>query len=150
LPLGFKPQEIWDVSPTELVLLVVQKGSTFFAAPGEGGAAPLELEGATLGDGSWSPDGSRVAAVLLGLDSGAGGLGIIDVETNEIEVVPESDGAQGNVVWGPEGSFAYARTHPEQPALLQAMICSDDLLCEAAFSGRSGVALLAVEERPQD
>ena len=148
-PLGFEPQEVWDVSPTEPVLLMVQKRRTLFAAPGEGSAPPLKLKGSSLGDGSWSPDGARVAVVLLRPGSGDR-LGVIDVNANEVEVVPDSQGAQGNVVWGPEGSFAYVRTDPGQPAKLQAVLCSEDLSCEQAFSWRSRVALLAAEDQSRD
>jgi hypothetical protein len=145
IPLGFEPSEIWDVSPTELKLLVVQEGSAFFTVPEAGADPPLPLEGAVLEDGTWSPDGNRVAAVLLEGSNDAR-LGVVNVESNEIEVVPESDGAQGNVVWGPAGSFAYVRADPNRPASLQAMVCSEDLSCEAGFTWRRGVTLLAVEE----
>ena len=77
-------------------------------------------------------------------------LGVIDVGANEVEVVPDSQGAQGNVVWGPDGSFAYVRTDPGKPAKLQAVLCSEDLSCEPAFSWRGRVALLAVEDQSRD
>jgi hypothetical protein len=74
--------------------------------PDEGEGPTLELGDAVPGDGSWSPDGSTVAAALVTRDGfeAQTSLAVLDVPTGEVTDVPDSDGAQGSVPWTADGT----------------------------------------------
>jgi hypothetical protein len=146
--LGLKPEEVWGISPSEYALLVVRDGRSFFAYPGEGEGATVELRGALLGDGAWSPDGKKVAAVAIEQrphGSPRSKLVVIDVATGKVEAVPRSKNAQAAAAWSPSSeSFTYVRVDPARASKLQAVLCSTELECETLFSWNQGVALLAL------
>jgi WD40-like Beta Propeller Repeat len=146
--LGLEPAEVWGISPSEYALLVVKSGRTFFAYPGEGEGSTVELGGALLGDGRWSPDGKKIAAVAIKQGSRGtpkSSLVVIDVETGEAEAVPGSRDAQSAAVWTQDSAFfAYSRVDPHNPSKLQAVLCTAKLRCKHLFSWTQGVALLAL------
>jgi WD40-like Beta Propeller Repeat len=146
--LNLEPAEVWGVSPSEYTLLVVRDGRTFFASPGVGEGATVDLDGALLGDGAWSPDGKQVAAVSiqqLAEGSPRSKVVVVDVATGKVEAVPRSKNAQSAAVWS-QGSdfFAYVRVDPARASKLQAVLCSTELDCDTLFSWGQGVALLAL------
>ena len=146
--LNLEPAEVWGVSPSEYTLLVVRDGRTFFASPGEGEGATVDLDGALLGDGAWSPDGKKVAAVSiqqLAEGSPRSEVVMVDVATGKVEAVPRSKNAQSAAVWS-KGSdfFAFVRVDPARASKLQAVLCSTELGCDRLFSWGRGVALLAL------
>jgi WD40-like Beta Propeller Repeat len=146
-PLGFRPSEVWGVSPSEFRILIAKEGRPFLAAPGEGVQPPLkELKDIRLGDGEWSPDGRHI--VLAAFEAQRDGvpeseLTLITVESGDVTQIPDSDGAQGGVAWSADGrSFAYTRAAGRR---LEAVTCSiDDLECSTAFDWGQGVRLLAL------
>jgi hypothetical protein len=140
---GFSPADVWGVSPVDLELFIVQKKQAFFARPGIGTSPPLKLRGKGLGEGSWAADGSRVAAVLVGTNDGPQ-LGVIDVESAEVTTVPGSGGAQGDVVWGPDGRFVYTRALSDSGNRFESVMCSPELDCEPLVSSTNGVSLVAL------
>jgi Tol biopolymer transport system component len=140
---GFPPSEIWGVSPTEFTLLIVQEDRAYFASPGEGVSPALDLDGRRLGGGTWAPTGEKVAAVLVGKGRGSE-LGVVDVESVDIAIVPDSRGAHGDVIWGPDGSFVYTRVQRDSSDQLEAVICSSEIECEELFSWDEDVSLLTL------
>jgi hypothetical protein len=146
--LGFAPAEVWGTSPASYTILVVgHENGTFFASPGEGSQPPLEGLGARLGDGAWAPDGETIAAALItGRVTAKSRLVMIDVPGNKYEVMEDTEGVQGNVVWAEDSeSFAYVRTSPERKGRLEAVLCEvDDFECEPLFDWREGIKLLGL------
>ena len=145
--LGLSSTEVWDVSPTEQRFVTLIGGTNAQITNFEGHTLKeIELDGARLADGEWSPDGSRVAAVFLDTSQAplVARLGVIDVTSGAVEFVPGEESAQGQVVWGADGSFAYVGTDPEDPARLQAVSCSPSLQCEPLFEWTEGVRLLGL------
>jgi hypothetical protein len=146
--LGFAPAEVWGTSPASYTILVVgHENGTFFASPGEGTQPPLEGLGARLGDGAWAPDGETIAAALItGRVAAKTRLIMIDVAGNKYEVMEDTEGVQGNVVWAEDSeSFAYVRTSPERKSRLEAVLCEvDDFECEPLFDWREGIKLLGL------
>ena len=146
--LNLEPAEVWGVSPSEYTLLVVQDGRTFFASPGVGEGASVHLKGALLGDGTWSPDGKKIAAVAIeqrGQASPRSELVVLDVATGKVKEVPRSKNAQSAAVWSQDSHFfAYVRVDPASASKLQGVICSIELNCDTLFSWGQGVALLSL------
>jgi WD40 repeat protein len=146
--LNLEPSEVWGVSPSEYTLLVVRDGRTFFASPGVGEGATVDLDGALLGDGAWAPDGRKVVAVAIqqrAHGSPRSEVVLLDVATGKVEAVPRSKNAQSAAVWS-QGSdfFAYVRVDPARAHKLQAVLCSTEFDCDTLFSWGQGVALLAL------
>jgi hypothetical protein len=147
--LGLKPAEVWGISPSEYALLAVRDERTFVAYPGKGEGATIDLRGALLGDGAWSPDGEKIVAVAIERRAGRSSrseLVVIDVATGGVDAVPRSRNAHSAAVWTPDSDFfAYVRVDPARPSRLQAVLCSTELECDALFSWVQGVALLALK-----
>jgi hypothetical protein len=142
----FTPGQVWGVSPTEATLLVVAQGNTVLTTAGSDAAGSettkVDLPG-TPADGSWSPNGLHIAVVAIG--GGPDRLYLVDPATGSAAKVPESEGAQGNVVWSADGQrFAYVRVDPDARTSLQAVVCSADLQCEKLFGWEEGVRLLSL------
>jgi dipeptidyl aminopeptidase/acylaminoacyl peptidase len=145
--LGLSSTEVWDVSPTEQRFVTLIGGTNAQITNFEGHRLEeIELDGARLADGEWSPDGSRVAAVFLDTSQApmVARLGVIDVTSGAVEFIPDEESAQGQVVWGADGSFAYVGTDPEDPARLQAVLCSPSFQCEPLFDWTEGIRLLGL------
>ena len=143
------PHRAWGVSPAEPVFLAVggDRATLVPALSGNGTGPSIDLDGQGLGDGTWSPDGRAIAAVLLDHDGGdlRTSLAHLELGTRELREVPGGDRAQGNVVWSADStSFAYVRA-AEGGRRLQALVCdAADLTCSSTFSWDEGVRLLAL------
>jgi dipeptidyl aminopeptidase/acylaminoacyl peptidase len=146
--LALEPAEVWGVSPSEYKLLLVRGDRTFFASPGDSERVAVDLDGALLGDGAWSPDGKKVAAVAIdqrGDRAPRSQVAVVDVATGDVRHAPRSNKAQSAAVWSqPSDHFAFVRVDPERASRLQAVLCSSDLDCKPLFSWTRGVALLAL------
>lgn len=135
--LRLAPSTVWGISPTGPAAIVAEESTA--TVVGNDSETDIDLEGA-LGDGSFAPDGSKIAAVVIG--SGTA-LVVIDPDTGTTRYPPEGAGAQGNVVWAADSqSFAFVRVNPDDRLELQAVVCSRQLMCEPAFSWGQGVTLL--------
>lgn len=133
---------VWGVSPAGPEFLVITRDGSQLVDLDAGTDVPVAT-GGRWADGMWSPDGTKVAAVVL--ERGPVELTILDTATGRTSVVPDSRGAQGGVVWSADSEwFAYVRVDPDDSFDLQAVICSAELECEAAFSWGRGVALLGL------
>lgn len=147
-PLPFTPSEIWGASPSgDIVLQVDDNGARFTGIDAQAPQAEVNVDGAGLADGTWSYDGGTVAVVLI-KPSGArviSRLALIDTDSGVVTIVPDSEGAQGQVVWDASSSrFAYVRINPADARKLQAVSCSIELDCRELFPFRQGVALLGL------
>ena len=145
--IGLSSTEVWDVSPTERRFVTVIGTSDAQVTDFDAQILhKIDLEGARLGAGEWSPDGSRVAAVFLNTSETpmVARLGVIDASSGAVEFVPGEVTAQGQVVWGVDGSFAYVGTDTNDPGLLQAILCSPELDCEPLFAWTEGIRLLGL------
>ena len=140
----FAPSQFWGASPDgERFLLVGNDGPRVTSFDAEEGV-PVDVEG-RLGTGAWSPDGTRVVAVLLGDERSE--LVIIDPVTGAVEPVAGSSGAAGQVVWSEDGdTIAYAK-ETGGGLRLRALRCrlAPVVRCRPLFSWARGVALLAVD-----
>jgi Tol biopolymer transport system component len=131
--------ETWGISPTEAMVLTTDK--TRVTAVAETGETTMQatLEGA-LGDGAWSPDGSLIAAVLIGRGTQ---VGVLHVANGDVDYLDGGVGAQGNVVWAADStSFAFVRVDPKDKLKLQSVVCDVNGPCEPQFSWTQGVVLL--------
>jgi hypothetical protein len=146
--LPYRPAELWGASPVgEIFLQVDDDGARFIRVDAQAPSAEVDLDGARLGDGTWSFDGSTVAVVLLepvGVRLSSR-LALIDTESGAVSEVPGGGGAQGQVVWsGDSKRFAYVRVDPDKKSRLQAVMCTVDLDCRPLFSWVQGVTLLGL------
>ena len=133
------PSSLWGVSPAGDGVLTAGAGEIHLGAAR---SITVDIDGA-FADGSWSWEGSHIAAVVL-RDGGRGHLVLIRASNGKIEEVKAGLGAQGNVVWSHDGTtFAFVRVHPKAPRQLQAVVCTIELECEPTFSWGQGVQLLA-------
>jgi hypothetical protein len=146
--LPFPPAEVWGASPAgEIFLHVDDDGARFTRVDAQAPVAEIDLNGASLGDGTWSFDGRTVAVVLL---ESAGArlksrLALIDAATGSLSEVPGGRGAQGQLVWTSDSDrFAFTRIDPDNPVKLQAVSCSIALNCRSLFSFREGITLLGL------
>jgi hypothetical protein len=146
--LPYRPAELWGASPAgEIFLLVDDYGARFMRVDAQAPSAEVDLDGARLGDGAWSFDGSTVAVVLLEPVGArlSSTLALIDTESGAVTEVPGGSRAQGQVVWsGDSKRFAYVRVDPDQKSRLQAVICTVELDCRALFSWGQGITLLGL------
>jgi hypothetical protein len=139
------PAAVWGVSPAGGGVLVVGRAGATLTDPVGSTRTAVEPAG-RWADGAWSPDGTTIAAVVLG--DGPVDLDLVDTASGRARAVPDSRGAQGGVVWSADSQwFAYVRVDPRAPFKLQAVICSVELDCEPAFSWGRGVVLLGLSER---
>jgi Tol biopolymer transport system component len=142
--LPFQPQEVWGISPVGDKILAIRAGQTQIAdLSGQVLATPV-VEGA-LADGAWSPDGRFIGAALI-TNKGRSALLLIDTTSGVVTEVPESAGAQGNVLWAPGATaFAYVRPMEDNRSRLEAVVCEVvEIICKAAFSWDEGVKLLSL------
>ena len=136
--LGFEPMSVWGISTVDDTALLIEGARPVLMRDGE--TIDIDSSGA-LGDGAWSPDGALIAAVRHG--GGPSRVIAIDAATGATEVVEDSAGAQGNVVWAADSqTFAFVRVHPRDNLKLQAVVCKVDGRCTPAFSWAEGVLLL--------
>jgi hypothetical protein len=128
----------WATSPSEPEMLTVHGSTAAFTGFDGSARGPIELPGG-LGAGTWSPDGSVVAGVLL---ANSTSLALLYPDGTVTEV-PDGIGAQGNVVWAADSkTFAFVRVDPDDRLKLQAVVCEVDGTCASAFSWGQGVSLL--------
>jgi hypothetical protein len=142
LPLA--PAEVWGASPSGQALLRANvDGARLVEVRTGRPLARVDLDGAALGDGAWSFDGGKIGVVLV--RAAGTRLALIDAETGAVVDVPDSSGAQGQVVWTADSSrFAYLRVDPADAGKLQVVTCTTGLDCRSLFSFRQGVRLLGL------
>ncbi len=144
--LDFPPNEVWGLSPTQPQALVVATDGSAISLVSWDGSDRIDVElptGTRLGDGTWSPNGDDIAAVTVTAEPSQR-LVLIDAATGDATEVPGSRGAQGQVVWGSDGSFAYARVDPGAPGRLEALYCKTLASCDPLFSWREGIRLIGL------
>jgi hypothetical protein len=131
--------ETWGISPAGPTVLATDNAKV--TAVDETGATTMRatLEGA-LGDGAWSPDGSLIAAVVIGRGTR---VGVLQIADGDVDYLEEGAGAQGNVVWATDSSsFAFVRVDPGDKLKLQSVVCDVSGPCEPQFAWTQGVVLL--------
>ena len=134
------PPELWGVSPAGGAYLAIGRDAPAIVAPEA--RRKVRVQDGVLGDGTWSLDGARIAAVVL--DGARSTLVMVDTSTGKVRDVPAGDAAQGNVVWSLDSQmFAFVRVDPSAQGRLQAVVCTVKLECDVAFDWREGVRLLA-------
>jgi hypothetical protein len=153
-PLDLSAASVWGGSPTGETILLVGANSVEFRAleeNGVGSESTLVALNGTLGQGAWAPDGATVAGALIG--GAKGGIPRTELATiatedrpgGRVGIVPDSNGAVGQVVWDSAGkTLAYVRSAPPKGLNLEAVRCDrpPDGACEAVFSWKRGVVLL--------
>ena len=140
--LDFVPGEFWGASPDGR-WMVTTTGRSYELSPLRGSpATPIDLPpGGVLGSGAWAPTGDRFVAVLL---RGASSELVAVDTTGRVETIEGSKGAEGPVIWAPDGSsFVYARGAGLR---LEAAHCEVDGPCRSLFSWARGVTLLALQQ----
>lgn len=143
-PLDVPAIELWGVSPVSVTHLRVSDDRVRLEGAIEGGIGGLE--GGTLGNGTWSWDGTRIASVAVS-DGGVTSLVVINTRTRGVRQAPGSRGAQGNVVWSVGNDrFAYVRVDEDDRSRLEAVVCTIELECDELFNWARGVQLLAFAE----
>ncbi|MFN2526461.1 MAG: hypothetical protein ABR505_09420 [Actinomycetota bacterium] len=138
--LGIPLAEYWGASPNGKWLLISRGEAAEFRRLTGTNRRVRTVEG-RLAEGAWAPDSSAVAAVLLGKESL---VALLSPDNPELEYLPGSEEAAGNVVWSADSStVAFARADPDDRAKLQAVYCEIEALrCRPLFSWRQGVRLL--------
>lgn len=147
--LDFAPSEVWDASPDGRWLVTVGPagGQLHPLESGVPAGPPVEvsLGDAVLGDGSWSPDSSRLAATVQ-----AGGrtqVAVFGPEDPEARRLPGSDRATGPVLWSPSGSGLTITRSTPGGRRLEAAYCrvDTDTRCRSLLSWVQDVVLLRME-----
>lgn len=147
--LGYASHELWGISPTDAAALLVEDGRTVLVT-GDGSEATVDLGAATPGEGSWAPDGERIAVAAIA-GGGENRMALIDAASGEVTEVPESDGAQGDVIWSADSSwFGFVKVSSVDPGSLEAVVCSVDLDCGSELTWKEGVDLLALKGQSSD
>ena len=151
--LSIAPSEFWGASPdgTWLVRSITERVE--FVAVDGSDRLHVPLPGSVLGEGAWSPDSRRLAAVSLDARGGEEtGLRVLGPKTDANESISGSEGASGPVLWSPDGSsFAYVRATGPGGLDLEAVLCqapsSEPSVdrCDPLFSWTRGVTLLALK-----
>ena len=147
--LAVPPFEIWDASPDGRWLVTVGSEETrvlpLEAGRIAGPGAEVDLGNGALGDGSWAPDSSRLAATLQG--GRPTRVVIIDPDDPTAQPVPGSAGAAGQVLWSPSGSALTITRSAHGGRRLEAAYCPVDQgsRCRALFSWIQDVVLLRME-----
>ncbi|HWC14887.1 MAG TPA: hypothetical protein VG929_09855 [Actinomycetota bacterium] len=140
-PLDVPAIELWGVSPASVTHLRVSDEGARLEGAIEGSIGGLE--GGTLGNGTWSWDGTRIASAAIS-DGGVTSLVVINTRTRGLRQVRGSRGAQGNVVWSVGNDrFAYVRVDQNDRSRLEAVVCTVELECDELFNWARGVRLLA-------
>ena len=144
--LGLVPNEVWGPAPDGGSIFVINGDSAHFEVPESSDEAEaVPLEGLVLGEGAWAPDSETVAAV--GLRARGSELVLVEPQMPGLQPVPDSEGAQGQVVWAPDSaSFVFTRSIGGRDLRLEAVHCtrSEGIDCERLFSWGRGVRLLGL------
>jgi hypothetical protein len=146
--LDVPPSEIWDASPNGRWLVTVgSDGAEVVRMESgriDGSGVEIDIGGATLGDGSWALDSSRLAATV---GSGAAAhVVVIAPDRPTARPVRGSARAAGSVLWSPTGT-ALTITRSASGGRLEAAYCAVDgrSSCRGLFSWVQDVALLRME-----
>jgi hypothetical protein len=154
ISLDVAPASVWGGSPSGEQVLLAGANTAEFRSVGDrglGSAGTVVAIPGTLGQGAWSPDGTMIAAALIGdVKGGIPKTELVTVATEDrpggrVQTVSRSSGAAGQVVWSGDGdSLVYVRSAGPRDLDLEAVRCSrpPDGPCESLFSWRRGVALL--------
>ncbi len=143
--LGLDPARVWGFSPAAPVFVLrSDRGALFYDGLEGRTLATVGLGGARLGPGAFSPDGTKIAAVL---ESGASptktSLAVIGYNPRSFEEVPGSSDALGDIVWS-DGSDSFAYLRRVEPGRVEAIYCSIELECRSVFEGAGDVKLVAL------
>ncbi|MFN2490321.1 MAG: TolB family protein [Actinomycetota bacterium] len=149
--LALAPSEIWGGSPDGRWLLRVTSDGAEMLELADGAPTGHEVRvggrSAALAEGSWSPDGSRLAVIELPR-GGPGRVVVIEKGHAGASPVDGSRGAAGTILWLPDGDgLVFARTKRGARGRLEAVRCSvgGETPCEPLFSWREGVTLLRLQ-----
>jgi hypothetical protein len=153
--IALRPSEVWGASPDGEVLLRTGRGKAQFlkvdAGAGTGQATDVSGGSHRLAEGSWSPEGGRLAAVeIVVRTSGVPASRVVVVtRAGDVDAVAGSQGAAGPVLWSPSGKqIAFARAAGPGKRRLEAVVCAVEPPggCRSLFSWRRGITLLRLEE----
>ena len=102
-----------------------------------GGARAIKspTAGMSLGDPAWSPDGASLAVTLVGgMFASAGGIAVLDVDSDEVRTLVEADSAYySRPRWSPDGRFIAA-------GVSDAGMTSDAVVIEVGDGAQTTVA----------
>jgi hypothetical protein len=147
--LDVPPSEIWDASPDGRRLVTV--GATgaqvvhLDAGTISGSPRAVDLPGGLLGDGSWSSDSTRFAAIVR--DRGGTRVVVVEGDGLTARPLPGSAGAAGSVLWSPSGTVVSITRSAQGGRRLEAAFCPVDsgTRCRGLFSWVQDVVLLRME-----
>jgi hypothetical protein len=147
--LGVPPSEFWGASPDGKWIVRSVAGRAQFVSSNSSERGALVFEDSVLGEGGWSPDSQRIAAVLLKDGGNSSELVLAAPDREEADVVEASRGAAGPVLWAPDSSaFVYTRSTGSGGLSLEAVLCEieppGEESCEPLFTWPRGVTLLAL------
>lgn len=145
-PIAIPPSEFWGASPDGRWIVRSIAGSAEFSSPDGSEASGLDLGGGILAEGSWSPNSTEIASVLLEENGTKTELVRLGPDSKKPVFLDESEGAAGPVLWSPDGSaLLYTRTAGSGGLDLETVLCDLEAGgCQSLFSWARGVALLAV------
>lgn len=147
--LDVSPSEVWDASPDGRWLVTVGPAGAELhpleAGVPAGAPVDIDLGDAVLGDGSWSPDSSRLAATVRA--GGRAQVAVVGSEDPEARPLAGSDGATGALLWSPSGSGVTLTRSTPGGRRLEAAYCPVDsgARCRGLFSWVQDVVLLRME-----
>jgi hypothetical protein len=139
------PQEVWGGSPDGRWLVTVRSGRPEFLSV-EGGvptgaSVPISTGRGVLAEGAWSPDSTRVAAVVLGRR--AGRLVTFGPEAPIPRTFAGARGTTGPVLWSPDGGQVVATRTARRG--LQVIACRvEDLRCRPLLDYERDVSLVGL------
>jgi hypothetical protein len=141
--LQLAPSEVWAGSPNGRWLISVRGGRpklmTVESGRPVGVGVPVRARG-VLAEGSWAPDSSRVAAIVLGAAAR-----LVSFEPENPSALPfrGSRGASGPVLWSKDGSVVIASR--DAGLTREVAVCRlQSRSCSPLFGYEEGVALLGV------
>jgi hypothetical protein len=131
------PGEVWGATPNGDHLILVRRERVEFLDVSSGETIETTIEG-RLAEGAWNPAGTEALAVLVT----KGGTRLVRFTTDGAAgVVPDSQGAAGPVLWGPDGSFLFVRAAGLE---LEAIFCGPDFTCRPILRWTEGITPLAL------
>lgn len=133
------PSEVWGVTPDGTQMVVSRRGGAEFLDLETNKSRPTQVDGA-LAEGEWNSDGDELVAVVI--DGARTELVRLSVADGSVAPVPDSRGAMGPVLRGPEDSFAYVRSAGLK---LEAVVCDEGDGCRPVLTWAEGLLPLALD-----
>ncbi|HYN37335.1 MAG TPA: hypothetical protein VEV82_10215 [Actinomycetota bacterium] len=145
--IAIPPSEFWGASPDGQWIVRSITGTAEFSSPDGSEASGLDLGEGMLAEGSWSPNSTEIASVLIeDVATGKTELVTLGPDSKKPVYLDGSEGAASSVLWSPDGSkLLYTRTTGGGGLDLEAVLCAvETRTCQPLFSWTRGVILLAV------